>query len=261
LGISTALAVCFSSTLYGITISPALLLATFLSTIAVYSLNKVTDTAEDSINKPEQTSNRQTYYLILSISSFIISIAIGIIQGWAVFLVLLTPLFIGVIYSIKISKSLPRLKEILGVKSLLVAFSWAFTGSLLPALTSRVAPEKIVLVFIYILIHTFVGTVLFDTLDIRGDDASNVKTIPIQLGKYGTRHLLLIVNSMLLLWLGFCIASGLFISYLPAAMFGMLYSYALIWYFTKTEGKRLHAELFIDGEWLPFIVVLQLLIH
>jgi 4-hydroxybenzoate polyprenyltransferase len=253
--------VCFSATLYGIAVSPLILLATFLSTIAVYSLNKITDTAEDSINKPEQTVTRRAYYLSLSIISFSGSIIIGIIQGCATFLLLLTPLFIGIVYSVKFSKSFPRLKEILGVKSVLVAFSWAFTGALLPTFTTVIAAEKIILVFIYILIHTFVGTVLFDTLDIYGDNISNVKTIPIQLGKYGTRQLLLIVNSMLLLWISFCIASGLFISYLPAMMFGTLYSYALIMYFTKTEGKRLHAELFIDGEWLPFIAVLRLLIR
>jgi 4-hydroxybenzoate polyprenyltransferase len=256
LALNSALVVYFSFILYEIEVSPLILLAAFLSTFAVYSLNKVTDKTEDSINKPEQTTKAQKYYLIPSIVSCIISLAIGLMEGPLVFLVLLTPLIVGFVYSVKISKLLPRLKEVLGVKSVLVAFSWAFTGSFLPALMGFVTAEKIFLVFMYIFIQLFVNTVLFDVLDMSGDGVSQVKTIPLRLGKTRTAHLLFLANSLLLLWLVCCFVFGLFLRYLPAAAFGVFYGYGLIWYFTKNSGKRLSAELMVDGEWLPIVAFL-----
>jgi hypothetical protein len=52
-------------------------------------------------------------------------------------LLVITPLVIGVIYSVKLFPFLPRLKEVVGVKSISVAFSWALTGSLLPVAIHR----------------------------------------------------------------------------------------------------------------------------
>ena len=261
LALNSAFVVYFSFILYELAVSPAILLAAFLSTLSVYSLNKVTDMLEDSINKPDRTLKSRSHYLVPAVVCCLISLAIGIAEGPLVFLVLLTPLIIGFVYSVKVCKTLPRLKEVLGVKSVLVAFSWAFTGSLLPVLTGLVAAEKIFLVFLYIFIQLFVNTVLFDVLDMTGDGVSHVKTIPLRFGKTGSMHLLFIANSLLLLWLAYCFAFGLFLTYLPAAAFGIFYSYGLIWYFTKNSGKRLSAELLVDGEWLPIVAFLRLIIR
>ena len=51
------MSIAFGFLLYNSTIVPSLLLAAFLVTFGVYGLNKVTDKAEDSINKPEWTTN------------------------------------------------------------------------------------------------------------------------------------------------------------------------------------------------------------
>jgi 4-hydroxybenzoate polyprenyltransferase len=237
----------------------AIILLVFLTTIAVYGLNKLTDKREDSINKSNRSAKIQAYFVIPTIICYIITIAAGIIEGPYVFLILLTPLFIGFIYSVKLFKSLPRLK-LLSIKSVLVTFSWAFTGALLPAVTGTTIPtEKILLVFLYLFIQVFVNAVLFDIIDMHGDEAINAKTIPLQLGERRTAHFLLIINSLLVLWLGFCFTSGLFIKYLPAIMFGMLYSYGLIWYFTKNEDKRFQAEIIADGEWIPITILLWLI--
>ena len=259
LAVNSVLVACFSFYLYEVAISPIILLAVFLSTFGVYGINKATDGVEDSINKPE-SSKKGSYYVIPSIVCYLISLGIGILEGPFVFAVLLTPLVIGIVYSVKVCKSVPRLKEVLGVKSILVAFSWAFTGSLLPALMGIVDVGKIILVFIYIFVQLFVNTVLFDVVDMKGDRVSGVRTIPIFLGYTGTMYLLLAANSLLLLLAGYCLLFGLFISYLPALIFGVFYSYVLIWYFTRKNGKRFSAELIVDGEWLPLVMVLRVLI-
>jgi len=259
LALNSLFVACFSFFLYDIAISPTILLAVFLSTFGVYGLNKVTDSVEDAINKPE-SSQKGSHYIIPSIVCYLISLGIGLFEGLFVFAVLLTPLIIGVVYSVKVCKSVPRLKEVLGLKSILVAFSWAFTGSLLPALMSVVDIEKIILIFIYIFIQLFVNTILFDVIDMKGDKVSGVRTIPIFLGCVGTMYLLLGVNSLLLFLIGYCLFIGLFVSCLPALIFGVFYSYVLIWYFTQRNGKRFGAELVVDGEWLPIVMILRVLI-
>ena len=261
LALNSVFVVYFSFLLYGIDVSSPILLAVFLSTFSVYGLNKVTDQVEDSINKPEIASKSQTYYLIPSIVCCLISLGIGALEGPLVFTILLTPLIIGFVYSVKICKLLPRLKEMLGVKSIFVAFSWAFTGSLLPAAIGLVDVDKILLVFMYIFIGLFVNTVLFDVLDIEGDKVSGVKTIPMVLGRSGTMYLLVAVNSLLFFWVGLCWFFGLFVRDLPALVFGAFYGYAVICYFTKNKRKRLSAELIVDGEWLPIVAFLRAIVR
>lgn len=258
LSLNSVLLLYFSFCLYQIPPSPTILAASFLSTFAVYGLNKVTDTIEDSINKPEEKQSKQSRLLIPSIASYILSLIIGATEGPIVFAILLTPLFIGVIYSIKICKYMPRLKEVLGVKSLLVAFSWAFTGALLPAALTQIELTKIALIFTYIFIQLLINTIIFDALDVKGDAISKVKTIPMALGRKKTKHALLAINSVLLLWIGYCVTFGFFQSYLPALSFGVLYSYAIIWFFTSDrERKRFSAEVFVDGEWIPMFIILR----
>ena len=124
LSLNASMVVAFGFFLYGSTIMPSMLLAAFLVTFAVYGLNKVTDKVEDSINKPELTSKRTNHYLILSIGSMIAGLFIGLLEGIVALIVLAIPLIIGIVYSIRISKNIPRLKEIIGVKSLVVAVTW-----------------------------------------------------------------------------------------------------------------------------------------
>jgi 4-hydroxybenzoate polyprenyltransferase len=261
LALNGALVVLFSYFLYGLTISISIVLIAFLSIFSVYGLNKATDKAEDSINRPEVASRHKVYYLVPSLIALLVSITIGVIDGITVLLIMITPLLIGIIYSVKISPSMPRLKEIVGVKSIAVAFSWAFTGSLLPAAMQSVPAEKIALVFMYIFIQLLVNTVIFDTLDIEGDAFSGVKTIPIALGKSKTRKLLLMLNSSLGLWLAYCMFDGIFFACLPALTFGVIYGYVLIWGFLNRTNKRFYADLFVDGQWLPIIAILRVIIR
>jgi 4-hydroxybenzoate polyprenyltransferase len=250
-----------SAILYGVKVPPIILLLSFLTTFAVYNLNKVTDHTEDTINKPNKTTKKQLYFTISAILCYLSVLIISITEGTQVFLICLIPLITGFIYSVKISKSIRRLKEILYIKNITIAFSWAFPGALLPALTGTVAIEKIVMVFLYIFILLFINTVLFDIIDMPGDKAANIKTIPLQLGKQKTTRLLLIINSLLIPWLITCLISGTFIKYLPVTTFGILHSYGIIWYFTTKEKKRYHADILIDGAWIPIITLLLLTTH
>jgi 4-hydroxybenzoate polyprenyltransferase len=260
LALNGSMVVVFSYALYGIEMAPILLLLAFLITFSVYGMNKVTDKVEDSINKPETVSGK-THYLVSSIAAMLVSLAVGALMGITVFVILIVPLIIGVVYSVKLSKATPRLKDVVGVKSGVVAFSWAFTGSLLPASLQAVDHEKIVLVFIFIFIQLFVNTILFDVLDMKGDWHAGVKTIPIALGRTKTKNLLLLVNGALWPWMAFCFFSGFFLKYLPALILGGLYGYAIIWGILGCDCPRLLADIVVDGEWLPIVAMIKTILR
>jgi len=257
LALSGALVVLFSCFLYEVTISIQIILIGFLAIFSIYGINKVTDKTEDSINRPEIASKKTMFYLVPSIVSLLASIAIGFINGLKVLLIILTPVIVGIIYSIRILPCIPRLKEIAGVKSLAVAFCWAFTGSLLPVAIQLVPIEKIFLIFSYIFIQLLINTIIFDAIDMEGDAFSGLKTIPLVLGKRKTKNLLLIINSLLGIWLIYCVLNEIFLTYLPALVFGFIYGYVLIWAFFERTCKRFYADIFVDGQWLPMLAILR----
>ncbi|MBE3115695.1 UbiA family prenyltransferase [Candidatus Bathyarchaeota archaeon] len=257
LALNGSMVVIFGFFLYGIKIFPDLILASFLVTFGVYSLNKATDKVEDSINQPEIPSRTMVWYVVPSIMSMLIGLSIGLLEGLIAFIILAGPIAIGLVYSIKISKSIPRLKEIIGIKSFTVALSWGVTGCFLPAFMSN--HEMIFLVFIYIFIRVLVGTILCDVLDEKGDSFSGITTIPIRLGRNRTKNLLILVNSFAVVWLVYSAIRGIFLLFMPALILGVVSGYFAIWWFFSGKCKRLTASLLLDSEWLPIIIAIILL--
>jgi 4-hydroxybenzoate polyprenyltransferase len=260
LALNGALVFVFASLLYDTEISLPLLIAAFLITFSIYGLNMATDSKEDAINRSQTEPKTAKYYLGLSIISMIASIAIGIINGFYALLVLVFPLIIGLVYSVKIAKSLPRLKEIVGVKSIVVALSWASTGAFLPAAIHFIPIYKEVPVFFYIFAQILVNTIIFDALDVKGDRASGINTVPLALGLRKTKMLLLMINATFVVWLIYCLFSGAFLEYIVSLGFGVLYETLIIWYFFRATRPRIHAELIVDGEWLYVVFLMRLLI-
>ena len=258
MALNSALVVFLGFVLYRNEVSLAILFSAFLATFSVYALNKVTDKAEDAINRPDSDPKNSKYFLISSLVALFLSLGIGLLEGPWVALVLVTPLFIGLLYNVRFSNKVPRLKEVIGVKSILVAFSWAFTGSLLPAFVSPVSHELVLLFFIYIFFSLFVNTVLFDVFDLRGDQRSGIKTIPFVLGLKRTKIFLVLMNSCLVVWLVYSASRGLFLNCMPALVFGVLSSYLIIEHLMNHRFKRLSAELLVDGEWVPLIAILRI---
>ncbi len=261
LAVNGVMVVIFGFFLSSITIGLPLLFAAFLVTFSVYGLNKFTDKAEDSINRPETFPRASRHYLAFSIVSMALGFLIGLWESIFAFLVLCAPVMIGLIYSVRISKSIPRLKEIVGVKSLVVAASWALTGSLLPDTFFTTKLQIIVIVFVFVFIRVFVGATLCDVLDMNGDLASGIETIPIRLGRNKTKKLLITLNTFGMLLPIYCLASGVLIRFVPVLLFGVLYGYLAIWFFFKKNFRRFTGGLMLDGEWIPIVVITFLLIR
>lgn len=246
----------FSFLLLNISPNLNLLLATFFVVFAVYNLNRFTDKEEDSINLPERAGyvkSNERLLLLLSILSYFIALLLGFLVNFLTIFVLLFPLCAGISYSMKISSKIPRLKNLLAVKSITVALGWTVGATFLPTIYSNKFSEiSILLILYFFFIKSFVNTILFDVRDIEGDKKSSVKTIPVAVGRSKTKKLLLAIHSSLIPWLAISILLGLFTHYLPVLIFCIAYGYWYINHFCNKNEKiqGFSLDLLVDGEWL-----------
>ena len=259
LAINGSLKLLFSCLLFN-TFALNIVLAIFLITYSIYGLNKLTDIKEDAINAPKRAELIKKIEPVFKFSlvfSFILSLLLGFSVNVLTLPILLFPLFSGTLYSIKFSKNLPRLKDILGVKNITIALTWAACMALLPAFC---LPEKeiipIIIIFYFFFFKSLINAVLFDVRDIEGDKMSGVRTIPVVFGREKTKNLLLILNSTLIPWLAFSYFAGLFHQYLFVSIFTIAYGYWYILHFCKDGlkiGKSL--DLLVDGEWIAIALL------
>lgn len=247
----------FSFLLYEVRINFDLLLVSLLLTFTVYNLNKLTDIKEDSINVPERGGfiEKNKHCVIFAvIASYVSALTLSFLQNPFAIFIILFPFCIGILYSIKISNF--RLKDITGIKNIVVALSWAVAGTFLPLAISCRDFILILLIFYFFFTKLFINTVLFDVRDIEGDRISSVRTIPVVFGRKRTKNLLLILNSTLIPWLAFSYLSGFFHQYLFVLIFAIAYGYWYILHFCKEGieiGKSL--DLLVDGEWIPIAIL------
>ncbi len=247
----------FSFLLYDIGYDLNLLLSSFFITFTVYGFDKLSNIREDSISLPERAGFIYRYRKIITgaivasyISGFFLSI---LINPYALFVVHF-PIFIGLIYSIKLLNF--RLKDITGIKNIAVAFSWAVVGTFFPLAVSFRDFNQIIYIFYFIFIKFFINTILFDVRDIKGDKINKVITIPVYLGLIKTKNILIILNSTFIPWLIFSFIRGFFHEYFFILTFIIFYGYFYILHFCSEDmeiGKSL--DLLVDGEWILVVIV------
>jgi 4-hydroxybenzoate polyprenyltransferase len=265
IAINGALKVYFSFLLYSQNIFLNPILAAFLIMYAVYGLNKLTDLSEDAINTPERAKLIKKIAVLFKCSlmfSFILSLLLVFSVNVITLPILLFPLFSGIIYSLRLSPNLPRLKDITAVKNTIVALAWGVLSTLLPAICLLEKEfMQIIALFYFFFLKSFINSTIFDVRDIEGDTISGVRTIPVVFGRQRTKKLLIILNSTLIPWLAFSYFAGFFHQHLFVLIFTVAYGYWYILHFCKEElkiGKSL--DLLVDGEWIP-VVLLCLLFY
>lgn len=247
----------FSFLLYDIADDLNVLLSSFFITFTVYSFDKLSNIKEDSISLPDRAGFIYTYRKIITvaiIASYISAFSLSVLKNPFALLVVHFPLFIGLIYSIKILNV--RLKDITGIKNIVVALSWAVVGTSFPLAVHFRDFNQIIYVFYFIFIKFFINTTLFDVRDIKGDRINGVITIPVYLGLKKTKNLLLILNSTFIPWLLFSYLQGFFHKYFFVLIFTIFYGYFYILHFCGEGieiGKSL--DLLVDGEWILVVIV------
>jgi len=254
LAISGSFKVIFSGLLFN-TFNIYIPILTFLITFGVYGLNKLTDLKEDAINNPDRANTIRKIEVVFKLTvalSFILSMVLGFLVDFLTIPVLIFPLFLGTLYSVKLSKNLPRLKEIRGVKNLTIALSWSVVSTFLPVIYILEKKEVLIILIFYLFFtKSLINSILFDIRDIEGDRKSNIRTIPIYLGKDKTIRLLLILNSTFIPWLIIANHAGFFHEYLLVLLFLILYGYWYILHFSRKISKiGKSMDLFVDGEFI-----------
>ena len=227
-----------------------MVISTSLITYSVYSLNRLTDLEEDASNLPERVDfikPKKNIILFLSLFSYLIALIFGGLKNKNTIPIFLIPFIMGLIYSIKISSF--RLKDLFLAKNLTVSLSWALSAALLPHVFGGDIGATS-MIFIFLFIKCFVNTVVFDVRDIEGDRKVRANTIPVVVGIEKTMSILLFMNSLLFVWLFICLKKNLFLDYIPAILFSIIYAYFYIFLFCRKVSKKINFDYAVDGEFI-----------
>lgn len=247
--------------LYGISVEFDLVLASFFITFAVYSINKLTDIKEDSINlldRAEFTTKNWHYIIFMVIISSLAALYISLLHSLFAIFIIFFPFCVGFVYSIKIANF--RLKDVFCIKSISVALAWAVVGTFIPVIVHSSDFITISAIFYFSFIKFFIYTVLFDIRDIEADRLNNVITLPVFLGINKTKNLLFLLNSTFIIWLIF--SYTFFYRYLFILIFSIAYGYWQILHFTR-KGKKIgkSLDLLVEGEFIMIAIVASLFFH
>lgn len=229
-------------------------MAVFLISFSVYTLDKVADLDKDVTNMPERLrflKGRKNLAVSYSIGAYLLSILLILADRPISVLVVLIPLIANAAYGTRLIPGLPRLKDIPVMKNLVVALSWALVTILIPAMHLDTCTSMIVAIGVYfMLVKTFIDTVLYDVRDLKGDRENGVKTLPVLIGTKKTAILLLALNSTLLLTLLLIDSTA---RWLVLAL--TIYGYAYILYFRERRNPLL-LDFYVEGEWMLACIVL-----
>ena len=238
--------------LQGIVSSALLLLAAFCLAMSVYSLNRVSDLEEDSINAPDKgrfIKKNRDYLLFASIEFIDIAVVLALFTNPVAITVILFAFCVSVFYGLGSRRF--RLKNVLFLKNMTVAGTMATAAVLLPLAVHANIVFVVLMVAYFIFLKTLIEGVLHDARDIEGDRKAGVGSVPVALGINKTRNLLLLLNSTLVVWLAFALFQAIFYPYIAVLIFSLLYGYWVILRFTRTGAKtsRVWYSL-VAGEWI-----------
>lgn len=226
-----------------------------LITFFVYSFNRFTDIKEDIINNPKRTYIIKKHgYLFLfgALVSITLAIIFSYLHSFLTLILVSLPALFVLIYSVKwLPKfiSYKRLKEIPIIKNILVSLGW----SIIPfyvSIYSNTFHLGMFYISIFIFLRIFIGVIMFDIRDIKGDKIYNIQTIPVRYGIEKSKYIILMLNILTLLIFVF----GIFMKMLPFYVFfiglfaffmGILYIYLIDRY-----DINFLCNVIVDGEYV-----------
>jgi 4-hydroxybenzoate polyprenyltransferase len=222
-------------------------------------MDRIVENKEDLINRREERGASKGLVWALLSASLLGALFILIREGISL-LVIIFPFFVGLIYSkgIRFKGQAIHVKKILGMKNVVVAFTWAFSicGIIYPWANS---PLQLITVFVFFFVKSFINSVICDCRDIEGDSLAGLSTIPIQLGEDKTKNLLQWVH----LTLHLCIFLLIILDAIEIEV--LIPSYSLsagLIYISLYANRRKTAlrSIMIHGEWVQIASLRSLLL-
>jgi 4-hydroxybenzoate polyprenyltransferase len=229
----------------------------FMLAFGTYTLDRLTESKEDTINMPVRRQflfNYRKFFFCSALIAYVISITIVLMVDPKMIFILLVPLIANVIYGSRIFPGLPRLKDIPVMKNTVVAVSWTLVTTLLPMISiSHGFDGKMIAIFYFMLVKSFINSVLYDMRDIDGDKESGVRTIPVILGIRKSSSILFVLNCTILLGLFYLDGMARLLSIMLT-----IYGYVYIAYIGRIQDP-LTLDFFVEGEWMHAVTFLIIL--
>jgi (E)-4-hydroxy-3-methyl-but-2-enyl pyrophosphate reductase len=219
---------------------PAILTAMFYL-LCMHTVNNLIDSTSDRYNDPDRGNfyqeNRHLLWAMV-VGSGIGGLTAAYRMGPLFVVLLVCMSLMGVIYMISLVPRMadagihPKIREIPGSKTVLVALAWGIVTSIVPAIDGfgSIRPETVP-VFAWAVSLVFIRTAFFDILDMQGSRIAGKETIPILLGENRTMHLLKLLSVMaaglisLSALAGWVSPLGFLLGLLPIFMLVFLFSY------------------------------------
>ncbi|ELZ91940.1 4-hydroxybenzoate polyprenyltransferase [Haloferax mucosum ATCC BAA-1512] len=231
-----------------------------LVTFAVYLGDRIADADTDAETTPERAAFIQQHEHALNHAvslSYGVAVALAVLGGpYALALTLLPGVF-WVLYASNwlptITAQFRRLKDVLLVNSLVVAFAWAVTLTALPLAFAgaSVTPAAIV-VFAYFFLSIFVNVEIPNVRDAEGDSAIGVETLPVVFGVTRTRRILYAIDIVTALIVVVAGAQGLLAPVFVAALLvGLAFSLCV----TSLVGRTAHDDVLTLAAESEYLVV------
>lgn len=182
--------------LQGIEPSVSAVLTAVFYLLCMHTFNNLIDITSDRYNDPDRAAFFQRNRMLLSTVTGLFGLGglvIAYRMGPLFFLLLVCMSFMGIIYIISlvpkgIANGLkPKIRDIPGSKTVLVALAWGLVTTIVPAVDGfgYIKPVT-VLIFFWTVSLVFVRTAFFDILDMQGSRIVGKETIPILLGEQKT---------------------------------------------------------------------------
>ncbi|MBN1860305.1 MAG: UbiA family prenyltransferase [Candidatus Thermoplasmatota archaeon] len=228
----------------------------FCGTFFLYTLNRKTDTNEDTINYPERITflnenGKMIFYL--SMVLFFFSLVLASLNGPVTFVLGLTPFLLCLFYGVF------RFKRIFFFKDLMVSSGWAIIAFLAASYYSDFSLVSF-LVFTFIFLRVTITTIVFDIKDVQGDRIYGIKTIPETYGLDKTKQVLYLTNTICAVFLLLITLSGIH-SLFYILFVDVFYCYYYLSRIGKMDIKYL-CDVLADGEYvlIGFLSILLLLL-
>ncbi len=243
--------------LLGFTPTFDLLLAAYLFTYGSYSLNRKRESTQDMLSSPDRTRyllRREKYVNSIIFSCYLGAMLIALLRSTIFFAALFVPLTLSYLYNVGSRRFIPiigasRLKEKFLVKNTAVSAGWGLVAFLILIYYEGMVTSTVLAVYTLIFLRIFINTVFCDMRDVKSDSAAGILTIPILIGAYRTKIILVVLNTFSGLFVLVATAVGL----LPPIAYFIniitLYGYYYILRSFRTNANMVYLSDFVaEGE-------------
>jgi 4-hydroxybenzoate polyprenyltransferase len=240
----------------------------FSITSGLYTANRLIESDKDAAIENIISSVVATYKPILLVFSVIMSL-LGILLAFYEkmelgLLVILTILYFTLyttnLKKIAFKKGGKRLKDYLGVKSLMVGVGLSFVVLYTGAYCHTTNLMALTLLYLRTIFNEAMNTIIYDMKDLAADRINGVKTLPITLGILKTRYILHFMNGGVTI----ITLAGFLVHAFPFYCLGLLISFPyfafLIEYLVHEPYRKSHLYLqytLLDGAYIvivPFVL-------